>query len=135
MLASFVRNRFSCSKERNIFQKHIICTLWNFLHWCVGKCLMGIWKVLDSEVFMCLVRLRFCPGSESHIISLWKTLQHILEIGNWVGNRDNVRRGKSACACETTSSKMLETKYISSEIGDLKNQWLVYVRELCHLVW
>ena len=85
------------------------------------------WDMLDGNLksagprgAMWLFRLKFCPGSESHIVSLWKTLQCMLEVRNWVGSRDNVRRGNSACACNTVSSKMLERKYISSGIGDLK---------------
>lgn len=85
------------------------------------------WEMLDGNLksaglrgAMWLIRLKFFPGSESHIVSLWKALQCMLEVGNWVRSRDNVRRGNSACACKTVSSKMLETKYISSGTGDLK---------------
>lgn len=85
------------------------------------------WEMLDGNLknaghrsAMWLVRLRFCPGSESHIVSVWKTLHRMLVVGNWVRSRDNVRRGNSACACKTVSSKMLERKYISSGTGALK---------------
>lgn len=75
------------------------------------------WEMLDGNLkraglrgAMWLIRLKFCPGSESHIVLLWKTLQYMLEVGNWIRSRDNVRRGNSACACKTVSSKMLERK-------------------------
>lgn len=77
-------------------------------------------KSAGHKSAMWLVRLRFCPGSESHIVSVWKTLHRMIEVGNWVRSRDNVRRGHFACACKTVSSKTLERKYISSGTGALK---------------